>query len=246
METEYEGIGKKYQQLTKYVRGAMRRHSLDWKNRPSPRKEYPKPILVVKLPPPSTTGGPPLWDAVRERRSKRSYTNESLPLQHLAQLLWATQGITLRVRDFAFRSAPSAGALYPVETYLFANRVEQLEPGLYHYDPFESILQFLQRGNCGSPLARSALDQHMLEEAAVVFAWTAIIERSAWKYVERAYRYIYMDAGHIAQNLYLAAAGLGLGCCAVGAFFDEEVNELLEVDGIEETAIYLAAVGKTR
>jgi SagB-type dehydrogenase family enzyme len=161
-------------------------------------------------------------------------------------MLWATQGTTLRIREYSFRSAPSAGALYPVETYLVANRVEGLTPGLYHYDVPEAFLQLLKEGDYGRPLAACALDQRMLEEAAAAFVWTALIERSAWKYVERAYRYIYLDAGHIAQNLYLAATGLGLGCCSVGAFFDDEVNELLEVDGEKETIVYMATVGKLR
>jgi SagB-type dehydrogenase family enzyme len=86
----------------------------------------------------------------------------------------------------------------------------------------------------------------MLEEAACVFIWTAIIERSKWKYRERAYRYIYLDAGHIGQNLYLAATGLGLGCCTVGAFFDEEVDQLIGVDGKNEISIYLGAIGRPR
>jgi len=222
----------------------MRRHKLDFEMQPSPRKLYPESLQEVVLPTPTTKGGVPLWDIIRERRSIRSYGRESMSLQQLAQLLWATQGITLRVREHGFRSAPSAGALYPIETYVLSNRVENLEPGLYHYDPSEASLQLLKQGDYGRLVARSALDQPMFEEAAAVFLWTAIIARSAWKYAERAYRYIYMDAGHIGQNLYLAAAGIGFGCCAAGAFYDEEINAFLEIDGREETAVYLAAVGK--
>jgi SagB-type dehydrogenase family enzyme len=243
---EYEGIGNHFQQLTKYVRGSMRRHRLDWNRQPSQRKPYPEHLKKVALPQAATTGGPPLWDVIRERRSLRSYTRESLSPSHLSQLLWATQGTTLRVREFNFRSAPSAGALYPVETYVIANRVEGLTPGLYHFDAPDAFLQLVKEGAYGRPLAACALDQRMLEEAPAVFAWTALVERSAWKYVERAYRYIYLDAGHIAQNLYLGVTGLGLGCCSVGAFFDDEVNELLGVDGEKETVIYMAAVGKPR
>jgi SagB-type dehydrogenase family enzyme len=93
-------------------------------------------------------------------------------------------------------------------------------------------------------LCSAALGQTMVRECAAVFIWTAVVARSKWKYRERAYRYIYLDAGHIGQNLYLAAVALGLGCCTIGAFFDDEVNEVLNIDGTEETAVYMGIVGK--
>ena len=141
---------------------------------------------------------------------------------------------------------PSAGALYPIETYIIVNRVEEIPSGLYHYNVKEAQLVLLKEGHFGSDLCHAGLGQEMLEEASCVFIWTAIVERSKWKYRERAYRYIYMDAGHIGQNLYLAATALGLGCCTVGAFFDEEVDRLIGVDGKEEISIYLGAVGRIR
>jgi SagB-type dehydrogenase family enzyme len=167
-----------------------------------------------------------------------------MSMEELSQLLWATQGTTLEASGYKFRAAPSAGALYPVETYLVVNRVQELEAGVYHYDAVEGNLQLLENGNHGSRVAAAALDQPMAELAAVVFIWTAIVERAKWKYLERAYRYIYLDAGHIGQNLYLAATALGLGCCAIGALYDEEVNELVGADGVDETAIYMCTVGK--
>jgi len=102
----------------------------------------------------------------------------------------------------------------------------------------------LQERDVTPALCKAALDQTMVMESAVVFIWTAVVARSKWKYGERAYRYIYMDAGHIGQNLYLAAVALGLGCCTIGAFFDDEVNEILNVDGTEETAVYMGIAGK--
>jgi len=149
-------------------------------------------------------------------------------------------------RRVDFRAAPSAGALYPIETYLVVNRVEELSPGIYHYNVREAKLILLKGGNFGSDVCHAGLGQEMLEEAASVFVWTAIVQRSKWKYRERAYRYIYMDVGHIGQNLYLAATGLNLGCCTVGAFFDEEVDGLIGVDGKEEVSVYLGAVGRVR
>ncbi len=149
-------------------------------------------------------------------------------------------------RRVDFRATPSAGALYPIETYIVVNRVEEIPPGIYHYNVKEAKLSLLKEGHFGSDLCHAGLDQEMLEEAACVFIWTAIVQRSKWKYRERAYRYIYMDVGHIGQNLYLAATALNLGCCTVGAFFDEEVDRLIGLDGKGEISVYLGAVGWPR
>jgi SagB-type dehydrogenase family enzyme len=240
---KYDGIGDEYQNLTRYVRGSLPRHHLDWGSRPSLRKSFSDSLKTVKLPAPATEGGPPVWQVIRSRRSRRSYRSEPIAMERLSQLLWATQGITREAGDNQYRAAPSAGALYPVETYLIVNNVGGLESGLYHYDSPGAALQFLKAGELGPQAAAAALDQPMAQTAAVVFIWTAIPERGKWKYLERAYRYIYIDAGHIAQNLYLAATALGLGCCAIGAIYDEEANRLVGVDGESETVIYMCAVG---
>lgn len=241
---EYEGIGDRYQHLTKYARDSMPRHSLDWGAQPSARKVYENPLKTIELPAPEPAESPSLWTAIHARRSIRSYRRDPVTLKEMSQLLWATQGMTEKVGGYRLRSAPSAGALYPIETYLVVNRVDGLEPGLYHYDAPDTVLQFLRAGELGAEAAAAALDQPMAENAAVVFVWTAVIGRGKWKYLERAYRYIYLDAGHIGQNLYLAAATIGLGCCTIGAFYDDEVNRLVDVDGSDETAVYMACVGK--
>jgi len=164
-------------------------------------------------------------------------------LETLARLVWSVGGVRERQGGFLFRVVPSAGALYPVETYIMANRVEGLEKGIYHlYVPTFS-LELVEAGDRSEALAQAALGQGMVYQAAVVFLWTAVIDRCRIKYGERAFRYIYLDAGHMGQNLYLAATAMGLGCCTVGALFDDEVNEILDVDGEEETVIYLGAVG---
>ena len=118
-----------------------------------------------------------------------------------------------------------------------------LTPGSYHFNVNQNLLEQLAMGDFQFNIAASALDQSMAKEAAVVFVWTAVVERTKWKYRERGYRYLYLDAGHIGQNLYLAATSLGLGCCTIGAFYDDEVNQLIGVDGKKETAVYLGAVG---
>jgi SagB-type dehydrogenase family enzyme len=159
-------------------------------------------------------------------------------------LLWAAQGITREAVNWGFRAAPSAGALYPVETYMSSQNISDLEPGLYHYSPPEHALELLKEGDFRGRLAEAALDQDFIAGAGVVFCWTAVFARSAWKYAERAYRYVYLDAGHIAQNVALAAVALGLGSCQIAALYDDEVNALLGVDGVEESILYLTAVGR--
>lgn len=237
-------IGNAYQRETKYVRGRLPGRSADPLPAPDTYKRYPDALEVIDLPGPKKTHGMGLWQVIAERRSIREYSAQPLSLEELTQLLWATQGITARDFGFEFRAAPSAGALYPCETYLVVNRVRNLEPGVYHYVVAEAKLELLRRGDFARDIAAACLDQQMCASAAVVFAWTAIPARSRWKYGERAYRYMYLDAGHIGGQLHLAAVALGLGCCAIGAFFDDEVNAVLGVDGEEETILYLSSVGK--
>jgi SagB-type dehydrogenase family enzyme len=122
--------------------------------------------------------------------------------------------------------------------------VEGVDAGLYHYDVQHHQLEQLRTGDLRVEIARAALDQRMAALANVVFVWTAVFPRSMWKYRQRAYRYVYLDAGHIAQNLALAAVALGLGSCQIAALYDEEANELLGVDGVEESTIYMTVVGR--
>lgn len=242
---EDPGIGAKFQGETKYTPEKLTGHVLDWSNMPEPYKDYENPLARVSLPKPERTGETDLWKIINQRRSRRAYaTRESIALGTLSTLLWATQGLTARYGDTFYRTTPSAGGLYPVETYLNVRTVDTLDPGLYHFRPHTFDLEFLKAGHYSKALADAALGQTIVSSAQATFVWSAILKRSMWKYRERAYRYIYLDAGHIAQNLYLAGEALGLGVCAIGAFFDDEVNALFELDGIEETVIYMATVGK--
>ncbi len=236
------GIGDRYQEETKYVRHKLSGGHLDWKTRPEPYKSYPG-VRKVKLMPPAIADGISVWEALRTRRSVRDFLNAPITSNELSLLLWAAQGITATEGNFGFRTAPSAGALYPVETYLSAQMVEGVEAGIYHYNVREHALELVRDGNRGLEIARAALDQEFLADGAVVFAWTAIFNRSKWKYRERAYRYIYLDAGHIAQNIALASVALGLGSCQIAALYDDEVNALLGVDGKEESIVYMTVVG---
>jgi SagB-type dehydrogenase family enzyme len=179
-----------------------------------------------------------------QRRSQRRYQSTPLQEAELSQLLWASQGITQARQSHGFRAAPSAGALYPVETYLVINAVEGIEPGVYHYEIENHVLEQLKTGDFSAEIAQAALDQEMAARANVVFVWTGVFGRSKWKYKQRAYRYVYLDTGHITENLALAAVALGLGSCQIGALYDEEANALLGVDGVEESTIYMTTVGR--
>jgi SagB-type dehydrogenase family enzyme len=243
MDQKKGGIGDRYHQETKYSRNAMGRGGLDWAHQPDPYKSFPDSSIRFSLRPPVQKEGKSLWEAIAQRRSVRKFSSRSLTFPELSQLLWATQGITLRAGEYEFRASPSAGALFPIETYILANRVEEIPTGLFHYHAKDARLTLLKEGRLDPDLKSAGLEQEMLERAACVFIWTAVVERSKWKYRERAYRYLYMDVGHIGQSLYLAAEGLNLGCCTVGAFFDGEVDRLIGVDGKEEISLYLGAVG---
>lgn len=236
------GPGDLFQKETKYTRRNVPAGMMGGVYPPQPYKRY-EHAPVLPLPDPLTEGGRPLWEAVRRRRSVRRYAERPLTVPELSQLLWATQGITAHRGGYALRSAPSAGALYAVETYLVVNALEGVEPGAYHYEVGVHRLAELKRGRFGPLVAAAALGQSKLERCAVVFIWSAVLPRITWRYHQRSYRYIYLDAGHIAQNLALAAAGLDLGTCQIGAFFDDELNEFLALDGTAETVLYLSAVG---
>jgi SagB-type dehydrogenase family enzyme len=238
------GIGYTFQQATKYTPENLGGHVLDWDTMPEPFKSYPVATKRFALPEPDLSVSVNIWQAFYLRRSVREFAlQRQIPQELLSLLLWATQGITARGGNNYFRSTPSAGGLYPVETYLSIRSIEGLPPGIYHFSPRGFDLELLTEGDHSLTLAAAALGQELVLDAQVSFIWTAVIPRSMWKYRERAYRYIYLDAGHVAQNLYLAGTALNLGVCAVGAFFDDQVNAIIGVDGVDETAIYLGAVG---
>lgn len=239
------GKGDLFQKETKYSRGKLPGGNLLWHTKPEKYKQFPS-VPRIKLDPPQREEGMLLWKAIQHRRSIRDFREEPLKKADLSQILWASQGITKEYMGYELRAAPSAGALYPVETYLFIHNVEGIECGIYHYAIQNHQLEQLRKGDFRRAIARAALDQEAAFEANAVFAWTAVFERSKWKYKQRAYRYIYLDAGHIAQNLALAAVSLGLGSCQIAALYDDEVNELLDVDGEEESILYLSAVGYPR
>jgi len=235
------GIGEEFFKRTIYSRQRQFTGSRP-KNPAEPFKAYAQNPRI-KLEKPAIPDGS-LWQCLKHRRSRREYKREPISQKQLALLLWACQGVTSEIPGFFLRTAPSAGALYPIESYLVLNRVEQMEQGIYHWNILEQSLELLKPGDFSHQIEAAALGQDMCREAAAVFIWSAIFARSTYKYSDRGYRYVFMDAGHICQNLYLACEDLGLGCCGIGAFFDDEVDALLGLDSENEASVYLAAVGK--
>jgi len=203
---------------------------------PTPSQEQAE---VIKLPEPRYDSDVSLEQSLLERRSIRSYTGQPLTLQEISQLLWAAQGLT---DPRGFRTAPSAGGLYPLELYIVAGDVEGLAAGVYRYQPDGHQLVKAGDGDKRAELAEAALGQEWVEEGAVSIVFTAVYERTTGKYGDRGIRYVHMEAGHAAQNLCLQATALGLGAVTVGAFHDGEVSQLLNLPA-EEEPLYIIPVG---
>lgn len=196
----------------------------------------------VELPEPRLDGDVSVEGALARRRSVREFAPEALSLSAVSQLLWAVQGIT---DPSGLRTAPSAGALYPLEIYLVAGRVTGLSTGVYHYEPRRHRLVPHQEGDARKSLADAALGQDWLAEAPAIIVITAVYERTASKYGKRSARYVHMEAGHAAQNVYLQAAALGLGTTVVGAYRDEVAGRILELPK-HTLPLALLPVGKLR
>jgi SagB-type dehydrogenase family enzyme len=213
----------------------------DWGGSVPRYKTYPG-VERIALPDPAGFRGLNVEEALDTRRSVRVYADRPLSPEALSRLLWAAQGIT--EQRLGFRAAPSAGALYPLELYPVVNNVSELASGIYHYAVQEHALEYLERGDFRGRVMRAGLYQEFLGRANVCFILSALFQRTRWKYRERAYRYVLLEAGHVGQNLYLAATSMGLGACAVGAFLDTQLNDLLGLDGTSEGVLYLVSVGE--
>jgi SagB-type dehydrogenase family enzyme len=240
-----KNVGDDFQTETKYLRTKSLGCNLDWANKPETYKSYLS-SKAVQLPSQFQESTLNFAEVLQRRKSVRSFSLQPLSMVDLAFLLWASTGIQRIEHGYEFRNAPSAGALYPIETYVAANNVEDLSEGIYHYNIKNHLLEEIKLGDFGSKLAHAALDQEMCADASVVIIWTAVFGRSKWKYSQRAYRYIYLDAGHVAQNLALASASINCGSCQVGAFFDDEINSILDIDGLQESVICLSVVGHVK
>lgn len=187
-----------------------------------------------------------LRKAIEERKTIRTYSDQPLTGEELAYLLWCTQGVKSETDRLCLtRTVPSAGARHPFETYLLINRVNGLEGGLYRYiSTRHALLAVDLRADIAEKVVHACLEQKQIRRSAVTLLWDAVVERTCWRYGERGYRYMLLDAGHVCQNLYLAAESIGCGVCAIGAFNDVLLNDTLGLDGSEEFIIYAATVGK--
>ncbi len=185
-----------------------------------------------------------LAELVAARRSTRAYGDAPLRLAQIAALLGTSYGVTGALGPQSFRAVPSGGALYPLELYLAAQRVEGLAPALYHFDPLRAVLERIRplRGNELSGL--TPYDELLVPSAAVIII-SAVFWRSRFKYGARAYRFALLEAGHVAQNFLLAATELGLAACPVGGFYDRKVDAFLGLDGLYEATLYLLPVGES-
>jgi len=217
---------------------------------PSYLPEIPPAEELIALPEPAALnlGRADLREIMEQRRSVRRYDeNAPLSLEELSLLLWLTQGVkkVSEKTGMSLRTSPSAGARHPLETLLAVRRVEGLEPGIYHFIAHRhALLPLISGADILDQIGASTGGQAQVLTSAVTFIWVALPYRTSFRYGTRAYRYLFLDAAHVSQNLHLAAESIGCGVCAIGAFEDEAANAALGLDGQEQFVIYMASVGK--
>ena len=195
-------------------------------------------MIMIDLPKPLYKSKISVEESLKSRRSIRAYRNEPLTITEISQLLWATQGITVGTQK---RTAPSAGATYPLEIYVVVGDVKHLEHGLYHYNPRNHTIIKEKEGDLRGDLVDAAMGADMIRKAPISLIVAAIYSRTTDRYGERGIRYVYMEVGHVGQNIHLQAETLGLGTVIIGAFYDNKVKEIL---GIREEPLYIVLVGR--
>jgi len=207
-----------------------------------PIEHEPEVASKITLPQPKRKSALSVEEAIRGRRSRRSYAPRPLALSDAAQLLWAAQGVT---DPRGYRTAPSAGALYPLETYLVAGQVLDLAPGVYRYLPAPHQLSPVRTGDLRRELAAAALGQSMIRQAPVSLVFAAVYRRTTDKYGQRGHQYVHMEAGHAAQNVYLQCESIGLATVVVGAFHDNDIRSLLGLPK-DQVPLYIMPIGARR
>lgn len=245
MDKSNENIGIRYIYDTSYTRKDIRQKKRAEIIETPPYKKYPN-VDKLALPRNWELLEARIVPLLQNRRSLRKYSDDPITLHELAFMLWASQGITAQAGKYLFRTAPSGGALYPIETYISIHRVDSVEAGLYHFDPELFELGRLTNHSVGEAVAGACLNQKFIAASAVTFIWSSVFYRNMNKYGDRGLRYILLDAGHICQNVLLSSEAIGCGGCPVGAFFDDELNSILEIDEEYESVLYLTSVGKKR
>lgn len=237
-----DGTGKQFMEMTKYQNMGDAPYR---QGAAQPPLEWPAKGKLIPLPEAKGLGAQPFTGIIEQRRSLRSYSGEPITLSELSFLLWCCQGVQKVTEKHTMRTVPSAGARHAFETYILANRVEGLDRGLYRYVALKGALTPVDLDDgIAASIKEACLGQGMIETSAVTVFWVAEVMRMVFRYGERGYRYLHLDAGHACQNLYLAAEATGCGACAIGAFDDDALNAALHLDGEERFAIYGASVGK--
>ena len=196
---------------------------------------------TITLPAPHLVSDFPVEQAIHERRSVREFSNKPLSLAEVSQLLWSAQGTT---DNKGHRAAPSAGALYPLVLYLVVGNVTGLEPGVYQYSSDGHKIHHVKEGDRRAELAEAALQQDWMQESAALLVFSAIEKKTSWKYGQRGIRYIHIEVGHSAQNVFLQAQSLGLSAAVVGAFNDSQVKTVLNLPAAEQV-LYVMPVGRS-
>jgi SagB-type dehydrogenase family enzyme len=207
---------------------------------------------VVPLPDPELPPRP-FAEVVAERRSEREFAPESLALDELAAILHAAYGRTHQLLDAAptgvgpqFRAVPSGGGLFPLELFTFAWRVRELDQGLYHFDPLRRVLEVVRVGDLADDVAAAMIYPDPATSCAALVVVTAVFWRTRFKYGLRGYRFALLEAGHVMQNALLATTAFGLAAVPLAGFFDARLDEVLALDGVEESALYAVAIGRRR
>ena len=235
--------GEYFQEFTKYKYSSEYPDMAKGKPMPKPEKIPVSIEQMIKLPNPELLKGD-IQNIILNRKSRRNFDkSKSISPEKLSAILYYTAGIRPNEQIY-FRMTPSAGALHPLNTYVLINRVDSVPNGIYLYIPSKhGIAPINTEPNVSEALTESSLRQEMVRKSNITIIWTAEIYRAYYKYMNRAYRYIYLDAGHACQNVYLVSEALGLGCCAIAALEDEAVSEILKIDGKTEFPIYIIAIG---
>ena len=239
--------GREFMEMTKYQNMGASPQEM---GAPQPPLEAPADTEErIPLPGPAASGAGdvPLWDTISKRRSLRRYRDTPVTLEELSYLLWCCQGVQKQAKKRTYRTVPSAGARHAFETYVLINRAEGLNSGLYRYMALTGTLAPVNLNDgIAESLTNACLEQEMVASAAVTVFWVAEAERMVYRYGERGYRYLHLDAGHACQNLYLAAESIGCGACGIAAFDDDNLNAVLGLDGVKQFAVYACTVGKKK
>ncbi len=238
------GIGKDFIRKTRYT---LPIETDQRRGIPSPPLEEDFEGQVISLPDPDagTLINLDLSVAIETRESIRTYQDTPLSIEEVSYLLWCSQGVKWIMEDCTFRTVPSAGARHAIDTYLYVRDVNGLKSGLYRFLALEHSLGVISEGQqIPEIIYNGGLNQDCIQKASVCFIWVADSYRMTWRYGERGFRDIFLEAGHICQNLYLSSLVVGCGVCAIGAFNDDEINRLIGIDGEKKFTVYMATVGK--